>query len=77
MLVIENNKARVKCDAEIGKPGNWRGCNRTAQWKVIENPARPTTRIDSLDYCSRHVEARIKPGFEKYHGIKDPVKLHY
>lgn len=48
------------CDAEIGKPGAWRSCQRAATVTVV-------TRIGGvLHYCKRH-ETRATDATGRYH----------
>lgn len=37
-----------KCDAEIGKPGNWHTCGRKAQWRIRSATGR------RMEYCDNH-----------------------
>lgn len=39
---------RIRCDAEIGKPGNWSICNRTAKHAVMRALG------GEMHYCERH-----------------------
>ncbi len=43
----------VTCNAEIGKPGAYRGCKRVARYRIF-------TTVE-LCYCEHH-KARTKPG---------------
>jgi hypothetical protein len=49
-----------RCDAEVGKPGSWKVCQRPARY------GRMTNSNQELHYCERHKDRAYSPKPEHY-----------
>lgn len=49
-----------KCDAETGRPGNWKGCTKSSTVTIV------TALGTVLHYCTRH-ESRVEDPLRRYH----------